>query len=200
MRTAAEIAVDYYKKLATEYQRDPSGKDRFVMHHDNFKVFEDNFKLRQEFVLVNYMDGTVKFLDRHKLSSIIVIELLCANVVALSEELRGRSDDNNLAIDEYVLATLTGLELLRYWLNKKLTKLRIPEITEWVVPKLLACPDNEYYKVFARNLLFTRKRNNHPQYPTSYNELELAEKMYLFEYITLVSKGIDIQKLQERHE
>jgi len=197
MSAVADKVKTYYVKLATEYQQG-LGKGRFVLNLENFDLFEENFNRRQKFVLEQYMDESVKSLDRHKLSAIIIIELVRSNVMTLLQE---RNDaDGNIAIDEYVFATLTGMELLRYWLNKKLIRRNIPEIAKWEYPMLLACPDNEYYKVFARNLFFTQKSERTEEYATGFNELELAEKLYLFEYISLISNNIDVQQLQEQHE
>ena len=68
---------------------------------------------------------------------------------------------------------------------------------EWHWPKMLSCPKNHYFGVFSRNLYFVEQTNNaqDSHYSRTFNELELADKLFLFECATMLKNGIDPDKL-----
>jgi len=196
MKDISVIIKNHYSALIKSYQKLASNDVRFEINEKQYKKFEQSFARRRKYVLDNYMENS-KSLDRHKLSAIVIIELILAKIVELKVPVR---TDDNLALDEYLMATSTGFELMRYWLNKTLEKKQQPIVEKWYIPELLSCPDNEYYKVFARNLFFTFERSKEDtdeQFRTGFNELELAEKLYLFEQLTLIKNDIDMDALKE---
>lgn len=180
-----DVIKTYYdtlvKKANTNIQK------HFIYKPENFEKFQAAFEKRRDYVLNTYMQDSVKHLDRHKLSSIVMIELILNDIVVSENPIVNGS---NVNIAPYLFATQAGFQLLLYWLNKDLKEKKQPRVTVWTEPTLLSCPDNNYFAVFARNLYYISVRNN-GDYCTGYNELELAEKLYLFEYITLISNNID---------
>jgi len=190
-----EVKV-YYSEKASEYE--------FEVNKKELKDFQTRFEERRDFVKKTYMKPGVKNLDRHKSTAIAIIELCRANLVGDSQVKPTESDKGKVSILRYQLATHIGFELLRYWLNIELGDIGEKKIERWVRPTVY-CPEGDigYFTIFARNLYYTHERANKEnmelsKYSTDYSELELAEKLYLFEYITLRENGIDPEKLKRK--
>lgn len=142
------------------------------------KYFCDSYKEIQD----RYMREAEE-LDRHKVAAIMIISIIKTSplsVKASSKEFMGN----------YVLATDAGLNYMLDDLNRVLKDNNLQCIQEYFFPDALAC-DTYYYKIFYRNLYYTDKNES-----WCYNPLELADKLFLFEYITLIENQIDLAKLK----
>jgi len=160
------------------------------------EVFINNFCNRYKFVMDTYMDNVVGSLDRHKVAAIAIIEFIGSDILKYDEPTLA---NNEIFIPKYFLAAQTGLAFMQYWFSNLLESKGLERIDEWTWPKLLSCPQNEYFCVFSRNLYYISQRleGAGKKYVSDYNELDLAEKLYLIEYITILSRGIDPENLVE---
>ena len=184
---------DNFKKAKKVLKRD----FEIELNSDNLSKFRENFCERYKYVLQEYMNQDVKVLDRHKVSAVAIIEFILSDILIYEEPRHGIDE---IFMIKYDLATQTGLAFMQYWFNNLLEAKGESAIIEWHWPQLLSCPENSYFRVFARNLYYTEqsiKKSGERQYVKAFNELELAEKLFLFEYITIIKEGIEPMKLAE---
>ena len=156
-------------------------------------IFSNNFCNRYQYVMENYMTPTVISLDRHKVAAIGIVEFILSDVLKYTEP---PHKENEIFMPKYYLAAQTGLAFMQYWFNNLLeTKVR-RTIEEWYWPQLLSYPQDKYFCSFSRNLYYTEQRIKlDNKYALAFNELELAEKLYLFEYITILYNKINPKEL-----
>ena len=198
MQDITDVLKKCYEFMIEKAKRDFSENCQYEFHPENFETFRVKFKKRCDYVLKEYMHGDVKSLDRHKLSAIAIIELVNSDIVTAKPLTVAEQSSGMINIAPFLFATQAGFQMLLHWLNLDL-KGKEALIDKWVEPKLLSCPFNGYFMVFARNLYYTKYRViDNGCYGTDYNELELAEKLYLFEYITLMNNDIDLELLTHK--
>lgn len=132
-----------------------------------------------------YMSDREKNLDRHKVAAIIMISIVKA------APLREKSNDGvTTFVGNYVIAAEVGLSYMRQVLNEYLIKIAEPVIDKYYFPKSWTCP-NDYFRFFYRNLYFSDMESR-----WGLNPLDIAEKLFLLEYITLQKNEINIKKLE----
>jgi hypothetical protein len=178
---------------------DENNKSGLKLDINKKGVFLDNFCNRYKYILENYMETGVKSLDRHKVASIAIIEFILADVLIYIEP---PHDENTIFMPKYYLAAQTGLAFMQYWFNNLLEIKGITPIIEWHWPKMLSCPKKHYFSVFSRNLYFVEQKfkDKNEHYFRTFNELELSDKLFLFEYATILKHGIDPDKLVEEDD
>jgi len=157
-------------------------------------IFLNNFCNRYMFVMDTFMASDVKFLDRHKVAAIAIIEFIESNVLTYECP---KINNNMLFIPEYILALQTGLAFMQRMLNILLESQGMNTVDKWHWPTSLSCPNNEFILIMARHLYFTKKRSTlgNERYATNFNELDLAERLFYIEWITLKEKMIDYRSL-----
>lgn len=160
--------------------------DNIKLNQDAYNVFFEEFESCYRDILTQYMSSDVKSLDRHKVAAIIIISLLKANpleIVNLPEEKIFLGNEN--------LAFQIGLSYMQHELNKILSEKGIQrKIAQYKMPEAIAC-ETYYIDIVCRNLYFTKMRND-----WGFNPLDLSERLFLIEYITLISEGIEPKKLK----
>lgn len=127
-----------------------------------------------------YMKPDVIALDRHKVAAIIICTIIEEDIVKPTKEI----DKNTIFLGSEMIALSVGLSYMQRSLNDILSELSIPKIINgYYMPTAMAC-QTDYFDIMARNLYFSRK---------SYvlNPLDLADKLFLIEYLTLESEMID---------
>lgn len=135
-------------------------------------------------VVKQYMNTSSETLDRHKMAAILIIAiiksepLICEKVIS-----------DSVFVANYVVAVEVGLSYMRELLNDILEELEENMIDKYFFPESWTC-ENGYFRVFYRNLYFT---NINIEW--GLNPLDIAEKLFLLEYITLLKKGINPEKL-----
>ncbi|MCR2048367.1 hypothetical protein NSB25_13820 [Acetatifactor muris] len=137
--------------------------------------------------LLEYMEDKEKPLDRHKMTAIFMISVIRAEV------LEGAREDV-VFVGNYVLAAEVGFSYLRKALNEKLgekLKDKMKPIKEFYFPQANSCP-TDYFRIFYRNLYFA---NTNPEW--NLNPLDIAERLFLLEYLTLEHNGIQPNVLKE---
>ncbi len=156
-----------------------------IMQKQNFKNIITDHKKK---ILDNYMDETVENLDRHKIAALIIISLLETNAISY-EGLNG----DQIFIGSELLALKVGLAYMMGELNKKLAAKGIKHtIKKFYFPNAQSCPTS-YIEIICRNLYYTKTDYN-------FNPLDLADRLFLLEYITLLKEDIDSDKLKDYKE
>ena len=148
--------------------------------------FSDEFESSYQDILTQYMSDDVKALDRHKVAAIIIISLIKAEPLTISN-----LSDDKIFLGNENLAFQIGLSYMQHELNKVLMEKGLHrKISQYKMPEAIAC-ETYYIDIVCRNLYFTKIRRE-----WGLNPLDLSERLFLIEYITLVSEGIEPQKLK----
>ncbi len=151
------------------------------------KVFEDNFHLLYDKINRDYMTSDTETLDRHKVASIIMVSIIKSNILTTQTTIPA---DKHF-MGNYILATDCGFAYMLKELNEKLRNLGQKEIRNFFFPDAMACKTS-YYRIFFRNLYFA---NNDSDW--NLNPLDIAERLFLLEYMTLKEEGINPNILNE---
>lgn len=148
------------------------------------REFSERFENMYNLISQNYMEHPDDPLDRHKIAAIAIVIIVGLQVL---------STKNTKAefVGNYVLATDCALSYMLGELNKKLQENSLNPIQKYYFPEPIAC-ETYYYKIFYRNLYYIDKNAQ-----WSLNPLDIAEKLFLIEYITLKEEKIDINILKE---
>lgn len=134
----------------------------------------------------NYMKPTVDNLDRHKVAAVMIISAIECEVVGYNKPLQ----DDTVFLGCEMFATEVALDWMLSALNDKLKDSSTVEaISEYCMPEAFACRTS-YFDIFSRNLYFSKKYYK-------LNPLDIAEKLFLLEYITVTQNGIDPKLLHE---
>lgn len=165
------------------------GKDAIILQSkdikfdDKKKQFCESYcKLYKE-IQDTYMHKS-EALDRHKVAAIMIICVVKIKPLSIQEQ-------SKEFMGNYVLAADAGFNYMLDELNRVLKDNGMECIQRYAFPDALAC-DTYYYKIFYRNLYYTEKNES-----WSYNPLELADKLFLLEYITLKENNVDMKKLKK---
>lgn len=133
--------------------------------------------------ILEYMAEEESPLDRHKVAAIVMIAIIKSNILTSTKE--GRFMGN------YILAAEVGLSYLLKELNDKLSERGQKNIDKFWFPDALSCP-TDYLKIFYRNLYFA-----HTNAEWNLNPLDMAERLFLLEYMTLEKNEIIPSILRE---
>ncbi len=150
------------------------------------KAFIDTFVDSYNKILHNYMDKSVKYLDRHKQAAILIHCIIKCNIFKLGKELK--SDEIFVGAEQ--MALLVGLAYMKDRLNEILSVKKIKPIDSYVMPTVLSC-QTEYFDILTRDLYLQNYTDS------SVYILFLAHLLFLLEYQTLREKRIDIEQLKE---
>lgn len=131
-----------------------------------------------------YMNETSAVLDRHKMAAIIIIAIIQTKPLTYKKE-----SDDVVFVANYVVASEVGFSYMRESLNEVLEEMGEMLIDRYFFPESWTC-ENGYFRVFYRNLYFA---DNSIEW--GLNPLDISEKLFLIEYITLMKKGINPEKL-----
>lgn len=151
-------------------------------------VFENSCKKIYD-DLLEYMEDKEKPLDRHKMTAIFMISVIKAEVLEATKE-----GENTVFVGNYVLAAEVGFSYMRKALNEKLEeklKEKVKPIQGFYFPQANSCP-TDYFRIFYRNLYFA---NTNPEW--NLNPLDIAERLFLLEYLTLEHNQIQPNLLKE---
>ncbi len=170
-------------KEKIEYLQDD---DKNIIFDDSkYDAFKNEFENLYESIKEKYMNKHVTALDRHKVAAVMIVSLLKTNVIAYK-----KISDKFVFIGSEMIATEIALSWMCQNLNERLNELKIEvEITEYIMPRAFAC-DTPYFEIFSRNLFFAQENYK-------LNPLDIAEKLFLLEYITIIKNNIDPILLHE---
>lgn len=158
----------YYKKSDGELQLS-----------DKKSVFFKRFREIYDDIKSTYMRKDVDELDRHKVVAAQITACIECEVISRTVE------ENQVFMGLYMIALEVGLNWMLMGLNESLKKAGITQkIEQYSMPKAFACATG-YFDIFARNLYYAHKMGK------GLNPLDISEKLFLLEYITLLKNGID---------
>lgn len=161
--------------------------DRIEFHPEQRQVFFDGFQNLYEYILNNCMaiNQGITTLDRHKVTAIITICGIESNFVSMDKVPSGET-----FLGKEIISLSVALSFMQSTLNAQLKKVGVDkEIEEYRFPKAWTC-NTDYFDIMVRNLYYSQKY-------WKMNPLELAEKFFLIEYITLKENGINTELLRE---
>ena len=169
--------VEYYQK-----------KDNSIFFDDSdgkFQGFYETFKSKYKAIQANYMKKRVTTLDRHKVAAVMIVTTIEKDVI----KYRAPLQNEHVFLGAEMFSTEVALSWMLDSLNKKLNELGKTPLDAYHMPKAFSC-DTPYFEIFTRNLFFTYK-----DYKLS--PLDIAEKLFLLEYISLLKNDIDPSILHE---
>lgn len=187
MKDGLEYVVQVAKEAAVRISKARS--DIIINEHGYEEKFINECGKMIDHIKSRYMKDDVEWLDRHKLVACIMVNLVNAQILELVDEL---PDDKKFMGNE-LLAVEVGISFLVDMINQNLEQhgidVKIEDIN-WPTP--FSCDTTEDL-VLARNLYYAKNE-------WGLNPLDLSEKLYLLEYITLIQCDVDINKLKVKKE
>lgn len=178
----------FWKSLCetVEYHREKNDKIYIELNcHDKF--IEESDALYKS-IKNEYMDKDVKVLDRHKIAAICIVKSIEVGAV----QYRGNLGNKRIFLGSQMFATEVALSWMVTQLNARLEEAGLSErITSFYMPEAFICHTN-YFEIFSRSLYYAPKLCG-----GNYNTLDIAEKLFLLEYITLIKNGIDPTRLRD---
>lgn len=125
-----------------------------------------------------YMDTEVKYLDRHKIAAILVVEGLNIGIIEKAQEYV--ETQGFLFVGPQKILLMGALEYLRAMMNEAIEGTSLAPISEFLLPSAWAC-STDYLDIMSRNLCLA-------QTEFQLNDMELAEKFFLIEYIAILQQ------------
>lgn len=171
--------------LKEEYSKYSKENPNFKFDDSRKDDFRQIFTEKYNGIIRKYMDESVKYLDRHKVAALIIISLLEINAISYET-----LDEDCIFIGAELLALKVGLAYMVEKLNEKLhTKGIDKKIEKFIFPNAQSC-STSYMDIMCRNLYYSK---------TDYklNPLDLADRLFLVEYIALSKEGIDPDVLKD---
>lgn len=184
MRQTIEKTWDLLENTVKQMNRIDSG---VILDSNSYKKFDNNFRKLYSEIKEHYMESTVKNLDRHKIASIIIVSILNSNAIIYQGEIA----QGEKFFGQYLIAASVGITFMQNQLNMLLIERNKEPIQKLWFPNALSC-DTSYFEIFCRNLYFSNNNND-----WGINPLDIAEKLFLLEYVTLEKCGIDPYILKE---
>lgn len=173
-----DLLRDEYDKYN---QKNPNFKFDQTKKEDFERVFFDKYN----FVKTKYMDSSVEDLDRHKVAALIIVSLLEIN--AFSYE---GLDDDCIFIGAELLSLKAGFAYMVEKLNEKLSQKGCHKKIEKInFPNAQSC-ETSYMDIMCRNLYYAKEEGK-------LNPLDLADRLFLVEYIALLKEEIDPDILKD---
>lgn len=160
--------------------------DKSIVFDDSkYDFFKNEFEHLYDSIKEKYMSKRVTALDRHKVAAVIIVSLLKAKAISYKS-----LSKNYIFLGSEMIATEIALSWMCQSLNEELEDLNIQvKITKYIMPVAFAC-DTPYFEIFCRSLFFAQESN-------TLNALDISEKLFLLEYITILENNIDPSKLHE---
>ena len=171
--------LNSFLDLAKEYCKAFSEKGLNVQFKEEKRQeYLEGTKNRYNAYKDTYMSTDVEFLDRHKVAAIMVVQGLKLGIIDSSAAAPENSEGYiNIASANILL--LCAIDYLIAQINEIITqKSKLEPLDDFLYPKAWSC-DTDYIDVVCRNLYFAQK-------DYQLNEMELADKFFLLEYICLL--------------
>lgn len=160
------------------------GYDKKLVFTDDKKAFFAKFREIYDDIKDKYMRKDVIELDRHKVVAAQITACVETNLITRDVK------KGDVFLGLYMIALEVGLNWMLIGLNDALAKVEVhKEIVEYTMPEAFACP-TKYFEVFSRNLYYSHVKGK------GLNPLDISEKLFLLEYITLLRNGIDPKVLK----
>lgn len=157
----------------------------FNLDKNKFEEFKKSFTDLNNSIKDIYMKPNVNYLDRHKVASIIIVSILKTNLISYD----GQISENKVFLGAELIATEIALSWMLKELKKELTIIVENNVEHYFMPQAWTC-DTPYFEVFCRNLYYAQK-------DYVLNPLDISEKLFLLEYITLLRNNINPDLLKK---
>ena len=160
--------------------------DAVILNHDKFDSFKALATELYNSIKNTYMKPTVDTLDRHKVAAVMIVSAIKCKAVEYSKPLQ----ENTVFLGCEMFATEVALTWMLESMNEKLRDSGAEiQISEYYMPEAFAC-STPYFEIFSRNLFFAQKHYH-------LNPLDIAEKLFLLEFITVIKNGVSPSLLHE---
>lgn len=127
-----------------------------------------------------FMKSEVKNLDRHKVAAILVVEGIALNIIHCDNIPK----DQIFIGQEKILLTYAFRYIMRDF-NSIIRNSGFERMKQFVLPEAFSC-ETKYIDIMCRNLMYTRETGILADPKMALNvEMELAEKLFLLEYIAI---------------
>lgn len=167
---------NHYHQYDNKLELNEEKKDDFF---NRFREIYDEIKR-------TYMRSDVVELDRHKVVAAQIIASIECDLITR----KVKADEVFLGL--YMIALEVGFNWMIIGLNDVLKKAGVnKEILQYTMPEAFACP-TRYFEIFSRNLYYSYVKGK------GLNPLDISEKLFLLEYITLLDNGINPSTLKYR--
>lgn len=171
---------DVWKLLTVECQKYSQENPNFKFDASKKEDFKEYFIAQYKSIKRKYMHPSVKYLDRHKVASLITISILETNVISYDND---NLDEDYIFIGAELISLKVGLAYMIAKLNEKLLSRGVDKKIEKVIfPNAQSC-QTPYIEIICRNLFYAKR-------DFVFNPLDLADRLFLVEYITLSSQNI----------
>lgn len=166
-----------------------------VFHGDKKEEFDREFKRQYKETMSRFMTDSTKELDSHKQAAIIIICCLKIGVVEYPEDApEHNADRETISLVPQIIAVNTGLSFMQSYLSERLREKKIPtKVEQYYFPVAFAC-NTPYGNSMCRILYYEQ----HKEHGMDFNVLELADRLFLLEYINLLQYGIEPTLLKEK--
>ncbi len=170
------------KNLYDSYKKD----DNVKFDSAKKECFKQTFENHYNDIIKRFMNESTEVLDSHKQAAILTISLL------ESEAISCRCKENEINIAPYIIAIDLGLSYMNECLQSCLKKKNIAyKDIHYILPQAIAC-DTPYIEIMSRLLYYEQTEKD-----MSFNILELADRYFLLEYITLLRYDIEPEILKD---
>jgi hypothetical protein len=176
LRKAICEVWDALKETSKRYSK----RDEKINFQDDFNQFQDRFQAIYSNIKAEYMRSDVIELDRHKIIAAMITT--CAEIPVITYS--GNSS-RLISLAKYMIPVEVGLNWMLSGLNREMeNRQKNYSVSRYFMPSAFACP-TPYFEIFCRNLYYAKEKG------TGLNPLDIAEKLFLLEYITLLKNNID---------
>lgn len=183
------IADSIWDVILENYESFHKQFPELKFHAQKKTDFEKLYQKEYSSFMTKYMNENTKSLDAHKQAAIIIICCLELNIIDASN--CSLSNAKEICLIPQIIAINAALSYMLYCLNQTLAQKHIhKQIDRYYLPITYAC-DTPYEKSMCRILLYEQNDNN-----LHFNILELADRLFLLEYINLLQYGIEPSMLK----
>lgn len=161
--------------------------DNFKYNNESEQNFNRNFDYFYNYIKSNVMYDTVQELDRHKLAAIIICSIIKSKTLQV---ISPYSEDQYVFDGNEKIAVNIGLSYMRSALKQLLSSQpeEAKKFNDYIFPKASMC-DTDYITILCRNLCFAQKHYE-------LNPIDLANTLFLIEYITLIQISISPETMK----
>lgn len=176
-----------WTEIQSEFEQYHKGYPELVFHNDRYDGFRNLFNVKYTDIMNRFMQEDTEALDSHKQAALLTI--CCLELKIVEHPMSG---SGKISIVPQIIALNVGLNYMLKCLNEKLFAKRIfTKIDKYYFPVAIAC-ETPYIEIMCR-LLYHEQ--NEPG--MSFNVLELADRYFLLEYITLLQRRIEPTLLRD---
>ncbi len=152
----------------------------------SYSTFEKYFRDEYNSIKKIYMTQNTEFLDRHKVAAIIIKTVIDLKLIKYKKEIA----ENQVFIGIEIIAINVALSYMFEMLIRKMKTvgLSLP-VKSYILPIPMSC-DTDYIYIFARNLKYCQNSGG-------IIAIELSDKLFLFESLTLKEFNIDPHLLKD---